>query len=63
MTTARRLIDTIETAMPHQIETLRRRVAIADITVDERADARRALAEREAHFASPEWLGKIVRSI
>ena len=60
---AAKLVVEISHAMPDRVEYLERRADLSGLSAEDRAAVNRALAERRAYFASPEWTAKLVRAI
>lgn len=53
----------ISHAMPARLEYLARRAAITAMSDRDRAAVNRAIADRRAHFGSPEFLAKLARTL
>jgi hypothetical protein len=58
-----RLIVEISNASPSRLENLERRAGVTKMSAKDRAAVKRAIANRRAYFASPEFLAKLVRTL
>jgi hypothetical protein len=58
-----RLIVEISSAAPARVDYLERRAMHTPMSEADRAAVKRAIAERRAYLSSPEFIGKLLRTL